>query len=155
MSQSKSPAVTALEQEQSKQRRRGENELDAGLKATFPASDPVSATFTSVPASGQAPKRPRPGGEVDAPLVDIALASVHGSGNSGLSSLSPDEELAALRAELARINESVAEIGSASLRILGARGEDLIKDARERIRTRPIPAIGYALLAGFVYGIIR
>jgi hypothetical protein len=54
----KSPAVRSLEKEQ-----RGETaptleeELEAGLEGTFPASDPVSAISTSIPGK---PKRRKP-----------------------------------------------------------------------------------------------
>lgn len=43
-----SPAVESLKQEQRK--RRSKTELEEGLEQTFPASDPVAATITSVPA---------------------------------------------------------------------------------------------------------
>jgi hypothetical protein len=47
-----SPAVKSLEREKRKQKREtdlGEEELEEGLEDTFPASDPVSITSTSVP----------------------------------------------------------------------------------------------------------
>ncbi|MBW9065888.1 hypothetical protein JNB71_21505 [Rhizobium herbae] len=51
---SKSPAVESLKQERARQRdRTARGELDKGLEATFPASDPVSTTITSIP-SGRA-----------------------------------------------------------------------------------------------------
>lgn len=43
-----SPAVESLKQEQRKSRTK--NDLDEGLKETFPGSDPVSVTTTSIPA---------------------------------------------------------------------------------------------------------
>lgn len=54
MPDKKSPAVKSMEQEQAasrKQDRKGE--LDKGLEDTFPASDPVSTTVTTV-SSGRA-----------------------------------------------------------------------------------------------------
>lgn len=46
-----SPAVRSMEMEQARQRRRNGNDaLDKGLEDTFPASDPVSHTVTSIPA---------------------------------------------------------------------------------------------------------
>jgi hypothetical protein len=48
-----SPAVQSLEQEQDLQRKAGgQDELDAGLEDTFPASDPVSIVSTTIPGSG-------------------------------------------------------------------------------------------------------
>ncbi|GMB79848.1 hypothetical protein NN6n1_06300 [Shinella zoogloeoides] len=44
-----SPAVESLKQEQRK-RRTKKDDLDEGLKETFPGSDPVSVTTTSIPA---------------------------------------------------------------------------------------------------------
>ena len=45
---SPSPAVESLKQEQ--RERDPKSRLDEGLEDTFPASDPVSVTATSVPA---------------------------------------------------------------------------------------------------------
>ncbi len=48
----KSPAVKSLEREKRRQKQDGdlrEEELDEGLEDTFPASDPVSVTSSSVP----------------------------------------------------------------------------------------------------------
>ena len=48
---SKSPAVQALEIEQAKQRNQNtKGDLDKALEDTFPASDPVSQTFTAIPS---------------------------------------------------------------------------------------------------------
>ncbi len=49
-----SPAVASLNKEQAKDKDAGD-ELEEGLEDTFPASDPISATSTSVP--GRAGKR--------------------------------------------------------------------------------------------------
>jgi hypothetical protein len=49
-----SPAVESMKLEQARQQRKaGKGDLDKGLKDTFPASDPVSMTITSIP-SGRA-----------------------------------------------------------------------------------------------------
>ena len=50
----KSPAVKSLEREQRNQERESspdelEDELEEGLEDTFPASDPVSVTSSSIP----------------------------------------------------------------------------------------------------------
>ena len=48
-SDNSSPAVDSLKQEQREQASRKSN-LQEGLEQTFPGSDPVSATATSIPA---------------------------------------------------------------------------------------------------------
>jgi hypothetical protein len=48
----KSPAVKSLEREQRRQNQdadKREEELEEGLEDTFPASDPVSVTSSSIP----------------------------------------------------------------------------------------------------------
>lgn len=46
-----SPAVQSLRKEQAEQRKQSrKGELDKAIEDTFPASDPVSATHTSIPA---------------------------------------------------------------------------------------------------------
>ncbi|MDQ2632911.1 MAG: hypothetical protein M3Y78_04150 [Pseudomonadota bacterium] len=48
----KSPAVKSLEREKRRQKHAadaGEEELEEGLEDTFPASDPVSVTSSSIP----------------------------------------------------------------------------------------------------------
>lgn len=48
----KSPAVKSLEREKRRQKHEGdlrEEELDEGLEDSFPASDPVSVTSSSIP----------------------------------------------------------------------------------------------------------
>jgi hypothetical protein len=44
-----SPAVKSFEREQAAQTKNRHNPLDEGLKDTFPASDPVAPTSTSIP----------------------------------------------------------------------------------------------------------
>lgn len=45
-----SPAVASLLNEQNLQRIRGKSSLDQGLEDSFPASDPVSQTSSSIPS---------------------------------------------------------------------------------------------------------
>lgn len=54
-SQEESPAVVSLRSEQAaKGTKTSEEQLDEGLEASFPASDPVSATISTIPGGGQA-----------------------------------------------------------------------------------------------------
>ncbi|MDR6820861.1 ElaB/YqjD/DUF883 family membrane-anchored ribosome-binding protein [Neorhizobium sp. 2083] len=87
-------------------------------------------------------------------MVDIALASVREHTDMS-ASVTSDEELAALRAEVNRLSENVVEIGSASVRVLRARGEDMLEDARDRIKAQPVKAVALAVLAGFLFGAVR
>jgi ElaB/YqjD/DUF883 family membrane-anchored ribosome-binding protein len=154
MAQSKPPAVVALEKERAGQQAQNSDALGAGLEATSPASDPVSPTVTSMPTGNPVQPTVDQEAATEAPLVDIALASVR-EHTDVAASVSPDEELAALRAEVNRLTESATEIGSASVRVLRARSEEMLEDARARIKARPIRAVAWAMLGGFLFGAIR
>lgn len=153
MDEQKSPAVEAYEQEQSAQRaRRPDSELDRGLKDTFPASDPVSATITAIP-TGVA-NAPKPSAATDAPRVDEALRSVRAREENSASA-DPGEELRALRAEVFGLRDSIAEIGASSLRVARGRADDALENTRDRIRARPVAAIGMAAVLGYLWGLTR
>ncbi len=156
MTPPKSPAVEALEQEQARQSRDVGSELEDGLKSTFPASDPVSATTTSNP-TGIVPSPPKEAGfGSDAPLVDKALAATREPElTDGTTFAASREELEALKAEVARLRESASEIGSATLRVAKAQAADVLVDLKERIRRKPLPAVGIAAVMGFVWGMTR
>jgi len=156
MTPPKSPAVEALEQEKARQSQYAESELEAGLKASFPASDPVSATSTSIP-TGIAPSPSQEAGfGSDAPLVDKALAATSEPGPIGATPFaSSSEELEALKAEVARLRESASEIGSATVRVAKAQASDVLVDLKQRIRSKPLPAVGIAAAIGFVWGMTR
>ena len=55
----KSAAVRSLEQEQA-EKADAEQELEEGLEDTFPASDPVSVTSSSIPGGPAKPGKPKP-----------------------------------------------------------------------------------------------
>lgn len=155
MTPSKSPAVEALEQEQARQSHDTQSEPDAGLKGSFPASDPVSATTTSIPIGTAAAFSPDDN-RSDAPLVDEALASTKESVEIDEPSAFPSqEELEALKAEVARLRESASEIGAATVRVAKAQASDLIADIEKRVRSKPLSAVGIATIIGFVWGMTR
>ncbi|MNS43412.1 hypothetical protein D3C71_906020 [compost metagenome] len=156
MTPSISPAVETVEQKQARQSREVGSELGDGLKATFPASDPVTATITSIP-TGIAPS---PSNEVgfgsDAPLVDKALAATREPGHIDATPYaSSRDELEALKAEVARLRESASEIGSATVRVAKAQASHVLVDLKERIRQKPLQAVGIASAIGFVWGMTR
>jgi hypothetical protein len=155
MEPSKSPAVGALIQDQARQSNERESDLEIGLNDTFPASDPVSATTTSIP-TGTAPARSDAVDASDAPLVDKALAAMREpERNDGFPLTSSQEELEALKAEVARLRESAAEIGSAAVRVAKTQASDFVVDIREHIRRKPLPAVGIATVIGFLWGMTR
>jgi ElaB/YqjD/DUF883 family membrane-anchored ribosome-binding protein len=154
MNTSKSPAVAAFEQERARQEAQNSDALDVGIESTFPASDPVASPVTSIPTGAALPPSTDQEAATEAPLVDIALESVR-ERNDICASVTPDEELAALRAEVNRLSETIAEIGSASVRVLRARGGDMLEDARDHIKAQPAKAVALAVLAGFLFGAVR
>ena len=131
MSNLKSPAVTSLEVEQEALRGR-RPDIDTSLEATFPASDPISATAAGVP-TGHAEKE-----SADAPRVDEALQSILKHRDDPY--VEPREHAAALRDEALSLRD---------------RGADALANVKRRIRRQPLQAIGIAALVGFVYGMVR
>ena len=70
--QSISPAVQSMKLEQARQRKISDKgDLEKGLKDTFPASDPVSMTITSIP-SGQVGRH-----DVQHTGVDVGMSDAH------------------------------------------------------------------------------
>ncbi len=153
MAPQKSPAVIALEQEQAAQNRLpGDAELDKGLKDTFPASDPVSTTHTSIPAS----VAPAPSSaERESPRVAEALAAIGTASFDARSTTEASEEVRAMRHEIARIRESAAEIGYASARVVRTEASVVLDDVRDRVRRKPLAAVGVAALVGYIWGLTR
>jgi ElaB/YqjD/DUF883 family membrane-anchored ribosome-binding protein len=128
MANDKSPAVEAFEAEQARQR--SVNLLDEGLKETFPASDPVSATARTMPSDGH-----QKASRSDAPRVDEALESILEHRDDPY--VEPREQLAALKDEAESLRYRAAE------------------DVRSRIRGNPWQAVGLAAVVGFIIGITR
>ncbi|MCV9966813.1 hypothetical protein OIU34_33700 [Pararhizobium sp. BT-229] len=78
----KSPAVESLKQGQARERgRSSKDELDKGLEDTFPASDPVSVTSTSIPSGrtdAEMAERVRVNPDPTAPGSDAAEPTILG-----------------------------------------------------------------------------
>src|SRR4051812_15125873 len=113
-----SPAVQSMLAEQKIQSDTGrDGSLDTGLEDSFPASDPVSATITSIPAGRadvveatrvtEQTQRIEAG---EAPLVDAALASAHEKISSVNGDGAAREELRYLRHDAARLSGLVSDI---------------------------------------------
>ncbi len=157
-----SPAVQSIKKEQAAQRnRRRKSELQEGLEDTFPASDPVAATSTAIPSGTVPPSAARRGtgsGRTDAlanefPLVEEALEATQAQEDDDFQ-VRP-EEVRALRAEVARLKDSVLELASGTTRVAKARAQDAVSDVEERIREQPWKAIGLAAVTGFLWGLRR
>ncbi|EJB03125.1 hypothetical protein Rleg9DRAFT_1950 [Rhizobium leguminosarum bv. trifolii WSM597] len=158
-----SPAVQSLRKEQAEQQRRArKGELDRGIEGTFPASDPVSATHTSIPAgrsdieAAERVKREPDPTRLDAayPLVDQALRSTGETG--GFSEASDvDRERRTLQREAGRVAETASEVASGTARLAKAEARSFVQDVEDRIRRQPLTAV--AIIAGiaFVFGATR
>ncbi|WP_105382786.1 hypothetical protein [Neorhizobium alkalisoli] len=167
-----SPAVESMKKEQAKQRELGQKgELEKALEDTFPASDPVSAITST--AAGGAPvisqamdkKQKRDASAeasrtskdlllAEAPLVDEALEAIE-TREAGNSSVWAHEELRAMRTEVARMQETLLEVTSASGRLAKAGVSSLRQNVEARVRDRPFSSVGLAALLGYLWGITR
>lgn len=155
-----SPAVQLMREEQERQRSAASaGTLDKGLEATFPGSDPVSATITSIPAgraetadAGSPARVAELAEDRDYPRVDAALES-----QSQIDSevLDAGEEVRALRRDVARLRENLLEIAEGGVELMKAEARSAVRDAESRIRERPLTAVSIAALLGYVWGLTR
>lgn len=150
-----SPAVQSMRKEQAEQRKQGrKGNLDKGIEDTFPASDPVSATHTSIPAgrtdteeAARVKREPDPTRLDDEyPLVDQAL------GSTGEAS---HEEMRALQKEAGRMVESASELASGTARLAKAEANSFVRDLEDRIRRQPLTAAAIVAGIAFVFGATR
>ncbi|MDO3434461.1 hypothetical protein QWJ46_17430 [Rhizobium sp. CBN3] len=152
-----SPAVQSLRKEQAEQRKQSrKGELDKAIEDTFPASDPVSATHTSIPAgrsdveaAERVKREPDPTAiDQEYPLVDQALRSS--------DRFNADrEELRALQKEAGRMAESASELASGTARLAKAEARSFVQDMEDRIRQQPLTAAAIVAAIAFVYGATR
>ncbi len=155
-----SPAVQSMREEQDRQRAAaGDETLDKGLDATFPASDPVSATITSIPAGrAEIAGEALAGGAAeltedrDYPLVNAALQT--------LTPVEPEilnagEEVRALRRDVDRLKQNLLEVAEGGVELMKAEARSAVRDIEDRIRKRPFAAVGIAAFLGYVWGLSR
>jgi len=155
-----SPAVQSVKAEQKRQRTAASSSsLDKGLEATFPASDPVSATVTSIPAVRGESTGAGPSGRAadlaedrDYPLVDEALQS---RSPVGPGVLDAGEEVRALRRDVARLRGSLLEVAEGGVGLVTAEAKSAARDVEKRIRQRPFTALGIAAFLGYLWGLNR
>ncbi|MGO6971471.1 hypothetical protein [Rhizobium leguminosarum] len=159
-----SPAVQSMRKEQAEQRKQTrDSQLDKDIENTFPASDPVSATHTSisagrsdVEAAERVKREPDPTTlDEEFPLVDQALRS---SGETAHSSERFDvdrEEMRALQKEAGRMAESASELASGTARLAKAEARTFVHDLEDRIRRQPLTAAAIVAGIAFVFGATR
>jgi|APAra7269096613_1048513.scaffolds.fasta_scaffold04844_6 ElaB/YqjD/DUF883 family membrane-anchored ribosome-binding protein len=144
-----SPAVKSLQKEQAEQRRRARRgELDQGLENTFPASDPVSATHTSV-SSGRTDAQTAEQVKSEADQYPIENHD-HDSRRSTFG-----EHLRSLRRDTNRLTKSVSGVASDSVGVANAQARTLVEDLKENVRERPITAMAIVAAIAFVLGATR
>ncbi len=151
-----SPAVASLKREQSKHRqKRTRSELDRALEDSFPASDPVSATRTDVPAgrvdqdeAETVRSNPDPL-TAHAPLVDKVLKTEDPVVTKG------DKSLRELRTQASRVSSAVSEIASGSVILARTQGASLLADIQRYVKDRPLTAVGIVAAIAFVFGASR
>ena len=156
-----SPAVQSMRKEQAEQRNRAQKgELDKAIEDTFPASDPVSATHTSIPsgrsdveAAERVKREPDPTKlEDEFPLVDQALRS---TGEAARSSDIDREKMRALQREAGRMAESASDLASGTARLAKAEARTFVHDLEDRIRRQPLTAVAIVAGIAFVFGATR
>lgn len=155
-----SPAVQSMRDEQERQRAvASSGALDKGLEATFPASDPVSPTITSIPAGrADVAGEHLTDGAADLaedrgyPLVDAALQT---RPPVEPEILDASEEVRALRRDVARLRENILEVAEGGVSLMKAEARSAVRDVEDRIRERPLAAVGIAAFLGYVWGMTR
>ncbi|MGR9224827.1 hypothetical protein [Rhizobium leguminosarum] len=156
-----SPAVQSMRKEQAEQRKQTrKGELDKAIEDTFPASDPVSATHTSIPAgrsdveaAERVKREPDPTKlEDEFPLVDQALRS---TSEAARSSDIDREKMRALQKEAGRTAESASDLASGTARLAKAEARTFVHDLEDRIRRQPLTAVAIVAGIAFVFGATR
>lgn len=158
-----SPAVQSMRKEQAEQRQQArKGELDRGIEGTFPASDPVSATHTSIPAgrsdveaAERVKREPDPTRLDEAfPFVDQALRSTGEIGSS--AGFDADRgEMLALQREAGRVAETASELASGSARLAKAEASSFVNEIEDRIRRQPLTSVAIVAAIAFVFGATR
>jgi ElaB/YqjD/DUF883 family membrane-anchored ribosome-binding protein len=143
-----------------KRERASKGDLDTGLEDTFPASDPVSATVTTVPA-GRADVdaaervRQRADDEGEFPLVDAALRSTGDGRHSDDSVAAGGDGARALRRDIDRMAGTAAEVASGATSLAKSEVRGFVKDVEARIQERPIAAVAIVATLAFLFGATR
>jgi ElaB/YqjD/DUF883 family membrane-anchored ribosome-binding protein len=148
-----------MEIEQAEQRERAvKNDLDTGLEDSFPASDPVSATHSAVPAgrtdADEADRVRQQSTEEEFPLVDQALRST-GEGRHSERVNDSGDALGALRRDVDRMAGTATEVASGATSLAKSEARTFVKSIEDKIRERPIAAVAVVAALAFVFGATR
>lgn len=143
---SDSPAVQSYDAEKARQDFHSEDDLAAALKDTFPASDPVSRTHSSVSNVYT------DGAERDEeyPLVDQALRSTGELGGD-----LEHGKLTALAHDASRLSDQASEVASGAVSMAKAEAHSTLRDIEGRIREHPLTALGIVAAIAYVWGATR
>lgn len=156
-----SPAVKSVEIEQADQRERAsKGHLDIGLEDTFPASDPVSATHTAIPAGRtDADEADRVRQQLEAddefPLVEEALRSAGEGRRSADRADGRGARPRAIRRDADRVAGSAAEVASGTTSLAKSEVRSFMQGVEDTIRERPIATVAIAAAIAFVFGVTR
>jgi ElaB/YqjD/DUF883 family membrane-anchored ribosome-binding protein len=157
----KSPAVQSMKIEQASQRERAsKDDLETGLEDTFPASDPVSATHSSISGGrmdmDEAARISRKTAEDDGfRLVDEALQSTGEGRQTSERAGGGRTRVRALRRDAAHIAETASEVVSGTKSLAKAQVRSVFRDVEDRIREQPIAAVAVVAVLAFMFGARR
>lgn len=143
----KSPAVQSYNEDKARRRFADRDALEQGLEDTFPASDPVSATQSSVASTidGNAAND-----RDDAPLVDEALRSTGEFGGTehhgGVHSL---------RRDAVRLSDQATEVASGAVAVGKAEAKSVLQSVKDMVKERPLTAVGIVAAVAWFWGATR
>jgi hypothetical protein len=158
-----SPAVISMKREQATQREQGtKDELDKGLEDTFPASDPISITRSSVPAGRtdiDEAERVRTGPAPDSGASAPEVAPPRHRAPRHRSPLrSPAKnvirEIATVKPTAGR-SKHAAAITPRSEHTAYEQAPGLLSDIKDRVRESPLLAVGIVAAIAFALGASR
>lgn len=82
------------------------------------------------------------------------LAEAEAKAEASTARADLDLQVAELRAEIARLTESVSAIGSGAKAVVTSEAEVLTERVRERIREEPVSSLLAVAALGFVFGLL-
>jgi ElaB/YqjD/DUF883 family membrane-anchored ribosome-binding protein len=142
-----SPAVQSLRKEQAAVKDKSANDdLQNAIEDTFPASDPLSITQTSVP-SGRT--------DVDAAEQLENSADLITSKTAVRDDDATRQELRDLSNEITKLSEAIRSVGTSSARLAKAEVRDQVETIEEKVRAQPLLWVSMAAAAGFLWGSVR
>lgn len=142
-----SPAVQSLNAEKARQRSTDPDGLHKGLEDTFPASDPVSATQTSIASSIDAESAEE---REEYPLVEEALKST-----GELGGATDQGRVHSLRRDASRLSDQASEVASGAVAAGKAEAKSVIQSVQDLVRERPLAAVGIVAAVAWIWGATR